>query len=424
MHAAVAAVIFVATLIAIVVRPRGISEAWAASVGAVLMIVTASVSPASALQAVASEWNLFLFFLGLMLTAAVADMAGFFDWAADLAVLSARGSGRRLLFNVLVLGAVITAFLSNDATAVILTPIVYAIATRLRMAVMPYLFAVAFMANSASMTLPISNPINILVGDRLRAPLLEYESHLLPASLAAIAVTVVAFMVMFRRATASTFDSEAARKGIRGSRPFFAMTLAGLAVLALAYIIGAASLWPLGVIATGGGLVLLGVAAINRGLSRDHLRAHVSPSLFVYIAALFILVRAVEDAGITGALMANLVSRAADAGTAVAVALLGSGLLSNAVNNLPGVLVFVSGAEAGGVPRTLQEPFLFGALAGADLGPNLTPVGALSTMLWLAIVRRRGVEVTAWDFMRIGLVVAPLTILAALLLIALSFRSP
>ena len=424
MHAVVAAVIFTATLTAIVVRPRGITEAWAASVGAVLMLVTASVSPVSALLAVASEWNLFLFFLGLMLTAAVADMAGFFDWAADLAVASAGGSGRRLLFNVLVLGALITTFLSNDATAVILTPIVYAIVSRLRLSVMPYLLAVAFMANSASMTLPISNPINILVGDRLRAPLVEYESHLLAASLAAIAITVVAFMLIFRRATAPSFDSEAARKGIRGSKGFFAMTLAGLAILALAYIVGAASLWPLGVIATAGGLLLLGIAAINRGLSREHMRAHITPSLFVYIAALFILVRAVEDAGITEALMANLVSRAADAGTAVGVALIGSALLSNAVNNLPGVLVFVSGAQAGGVPPTLQEPFLFGALAGADLGPNLTPVGALSTMLWLAIVRRRGVEVSAWDFIRIGLIVAPLTLLAALVFIALSYGTP
>ncbi|TMC32884.1 MAG: hypothetical protein E6J28_14520, partial [Chloroflexi bacterium] len=130
------------------------------------------------------------------------------------------------------------------------------------------------------------------------------------------------------------------------------MTVIGLAVLAFAYIAGAASLWPLGVIAVAGGLALIGIAAVNRGLSREHLRAHVSPSLFVYIAGLFILVRGIEDAGITGALMAQLVSHAAEAGTAVAVGLFGSALLSNAVNNLPGVLVFVSGAEAGGVAPT------------------------------------------------------------------------
>src|SRR5919204_5314556 len=107
-------------------------------------------------------------------------MAGFFDWAADLAVRAAAGSGRRLLFNVLVLGALITTFLSNDATAVILTPVVYTIVTRLRLRVMPYLFAVSFVANAASMTLPISNPINVVTGDALKAPLAVYETHLLP----------------------------------------------------------------------------------------------------------------------------------------------------------------------------------------------------------------------------------------------------
>jgi arsenical pump membrane protein len=102
--------------------------------------------------------------------------------------------------------------------------------------------------------------------------------------------------------------------------------------------------------------------------------------------------------------------------------LVGTAVASNLINNLPGILIFISGAQAGGVPPGLHEPFLFGALAGADLGPNLTPVGALSTMLWLVIVRRRGVEVSAWDFLRLGAIIAPLTLIAACLLVAASFR--
>jgi len=129
MHVALAAVIFAATLIAIVTRPRRIGEAWSALTGASLMLVTGAVNVGSALAAIGAEWNLFLFFLGLMLIAAVADMAGFFDWAAALAAAAAGGSGRRLLFNVVILGAVITMFLSNDAAAIILTPVVYTMRT-------------------------------------------------------------------------------------------------------------------------------------------------------------------------------------------------------------------------------------------------------------------------------------------------------
>jgi len=424
MHGALAALIFVATLIAIVTRPRRIGEAWSAAAGAVLMLLTASVSLGSALAAIGAEWNLFLFFFGLMLTAAVADMAGFFDWAASLAAAAARGSGRRLLFNVFVLGAVITTFLSNDATAIILTPVVYSITTRLRLRVMPYLFAVTFVANAASMTLPISNPINVLTGDQLRAPLAMYESHLLAASIASIGISLAIFMAVFWRTTGRRFDFNwrSAIAAATADRTFFRLVIAGLGLLALAYVIGSALLLPLGVIAVAGGGGLLALATARHRVSREHLRAHVSPALFVYIAALFVLVRGVQDAGFTAALVSGAVAHATDSASAVVAGLLGSAVTSNLVNNLPGILIFLSGAQAGGVPADLRTPFLFGALAGADLGPNLTPVGALSTMLWLVIVRRRGVEVSAWDFLRLGALVAPLTLIAAAVLIATSFR--
>ncbi len=424
MHGAFAAVIFAATLIAIVTRPGRIGEAWSALAGALLMLVTGAVNVGSALAAIGAEWNLFLFFLGLMLTAAVADMAGFFDWAAALAAAAARGSGRWLLFNVFILGAVITTFLSNDATAIILTPVVYTMATRLRLRVMPYLFAVSFVANAASMTLPISNPINVLTGDHLRAPLGVYESHLLAASLASTAICIGVFMAVFWRATGRRFefDLQAALTTVATDRAFFRLVIAGLGLLALAYVIGSALLLPLGVIAVAGGGGLLAIAALHRRVSREDLRAHVSPTLFVYIAALFVLVRGVQDAGITAALVAGAVVHASDSANAVVSGLVGSAVTSNLVNNLPSILVFISGAQAGGVPEVLRAPFLFGALAGADLGPNLTPVGALSTMLWLVIVRRRGLEVSAWDFLRLGALVAPLTLIAAGALIVMSFR--
>jgi arsenical pump membrane protein len=176
------------------------------------------------------------------------------------------------------------------------------------------------------------------------------------------------------------------------------------------------------VVAIGGAGVLLAIALARRRLSPAHIRAHVSPALLVYVAGLFVMVRGAQDAGITGSLVASAAAAAQDPSRAVISGLLGSATLSNVVNNLPGVLVFVSGAQAGGVAAALQLPFLFGTLAGADLGPNLTPVGSLSTMLWLVIVRRRGVEVSTWDFLRLGAVIAPLTLIASGLLIAASFR--
>jgi arsenical pump membrane protein len=424
MRTALAGGILLLALLLIVIRPWRISEAWWAAGGAVLMILTGAITPSNAALAVINEWNLFLFFAGLMVIAAVADMARFFDWAAALATAAARGSGRRLLLSVFVLGAIVTTFLSNDAAVIILTPVVYGIVTRLRLRVMPFLFAVNLMANAASMTLPISNPINVLTGERLHASLGVYLQHLLPSSIAAIAITIAVLMTIFWRSVHHdfVFDWRAAVATASADRGFFFPVLAALGVLALAYIAGSALLWPLGVIAVCGAAVLLVIAAARRRLIREHLQANVSPAVLVYVAGLFVMVHGAQDAGITTALVSSATAEAQDASRSVIAGLLGSAVLSNVVNNLPGVLVFVSGAQSGGVTSGLQAPFLFGALAGADLGPNLTPVGSLSTMLWLVIVRRRGVEVSVFDFLRLGAVVAPLTLIAAGLLIAATFR--
>ncbi len=231
-------------------------------------------------------------------------------------------------------------------------------------------------------------------------------------------------MAAFWRTTGRpfVFDWRSAISAAVIDRTFFRLVLVCLVLLAIAYVIGSALLLPLGVIAVAGGGGLLAVAAVRQRVSGEHLRAHVSPTLFVYVAGLLVLVRGVQDAGITAALVSGAVAHATDSASAVVAGLLGSAVTSNLVNNLPGVLIFISGAQAGGVPPGLRTPFLFGALAGADLGPNLTPVGALSTMLWLVIVRRRGVVVSTWDFLRLGALVAPLTLIAAGLLIAASFR--
>ncbi len=424
MRTALTGGIFALALLLIVVRPWHVSEAWWAGAGAVAMVATGAVSLTSAANAIAGEWNLFLFLTGLMVTAAVADMARFFDASAALATAASRGSGRRLLLSVLVLAAVVTTFLSNDAAVIILTPVVYGIVTRLRLRVMPYLFAVSLTANAASMTLPISNPINVLVGDRTHAPLGTYEQHLFLASIASVGIAVGVLMGLFWRSVGHTFtfDWRAAVKVAIVDRSFFLPVVAALAALGIAYIVGSALLWPLGVVAICGAALLLAIALARRRVSRAHLSAHVSPALLVYVAGLFVMVRGAQELGITSALVSSAAAAAQDPARAVVAGLLGSAALSNAVNNLPGVLVFVSGAQAGGVSAALQMPFLFGALAGADLGPNLTPVGSLSTMLWLVIVRRRGVEVSTWDFLRLGAVIAPLTLIASGLLIAASFR--
>ncbi|PZR97728.1 MAG: arsenic transporter [Candidatus Nephthysia bennettiae] len=418
-----AGTIFLVAMVAIITRPRGLNESLSASVGAGAMLVFGVLGAGPAAATLVSEWNLFLFFAGLMLISGLADAAGFFDAAGALAVAVAGGSGRRLLLAVFAAGALITTFLSNDATALILTPVVYAVATRLRLPPLPYLFATTFVADTASMTLPVSNPINILVSDRLHIGLGAYAGHLLLASLAVIALNAAIFQLVFRRQLGGGYraDWRLMLGEAVPDRRLFRLTCGGLAVTGAAYVVGSALRLPLGPVALGGAALLMGLALVAGNLRPDRVRHHVSLTLFIYVAGLLLLVRGVEEAGLTGAVVGWLTGQAGDPLRAVGAGLAGGAIGANLVNNVPATLVLLSGSGSGHLAPGLGVPFLLGGLAGADLGPNLTPVGSLSTMLWLIIVRRHGVEVSTLDYLKLGAAVTPLLLLTAGLLIAATF---
>ncbi|MDQ6710090.1 MAG: SLC13 family permease [Candidatus Dormibacteraeota bacterium] len=419
-----AGLIFAATLVLVVTRPKKLSEAISAGAGALLMIVTFTVPLPAAVQAIVAQWNVFLFFFGMMLIAAIADLAGFFDWAGTLAAALSRGSGRLLLLNVFLVGTLISTFLSNDATALILTPVVYAIVTRLGLPVLPYLFATTFIADTASMMLPISNPINILMIERVKPSLGGYESHLLLASFLVIAINVAVFAFVFRRSTERTFqfDWRSALKEAVPDPRFFRSAGVGLAVIVVLYLAASAERWPLGAVATAGGLGLALIARIHGRLALSRVRHHVSGSLFLFIAGLFILVRGVEDTGLTAALVGDLAGLVHGPVTAAMVGIAGTAIGANLINNVPMMLVVLSGLPGTHLSAGAQQPFVFGALVGADLGPNLTPVGSLSTMLWLLIVRRHGIDVSTLDYLRLGALVTPGMLLGAAVALALTFR--
>ncbi|MDQ6920879.1 MAG: SLC13 family permease [Candidatus Dormibacteraeota bacterium] len=416
--------IFLVTIAAVIMRPRRLNEAASTALGALVMVVTGVVGLGPALAALASEWNLFLFFAGLMLISGLAEAAGFFDAAGALAVAAAGGSGRRLLLTVFAAGAVVTTFLSNDATALILTPVVYAVATRLRLPPLPYLFATTFIADTASMTLPVSNPINILISDRVGLGLSGYAGHLLIASLAVIALNAAVFQLVFRADAGRHFhaDWRAMLQEAIPDRRLFRLTCVGLAVTAAAYIAASAAHLPLGPVALGGAALLAGLAIARRNLGAARVRQHVSLPLFVYVAGLLVLVRGVEEAGLTGVLVGWLTAQAGDPVRALGAGLAGGAVGANLINNVPATLVLLSGSGSGHLAAGLRLPFALGILAGADLGPNLTPVGSLSTMLWLLIVRRHGVEVSTLDYLKLGAIVTPGLLLAAGILIAATFR--
>lgn len=401
------------TILGVLWRPGGIREVWWAASGALLLVAFRLLPLADAGRAAWSGKDVYLFLTGMMLLADMARRQGLFDWIAASAARASRGSPRRLFLLVYLAGVVVTALLSNDATAVVLTPAVLAVVRQAKAKPMPYLFICALVANAASFLLPISNPANLVVfGDRL--PGLPQWLHwfLLPA-IVSVLVTFVALRFLWRaelreRLGPLTESPRLSRGGI--------VTAFGLFFSIGALLTASAFEVPLGAPTCAAAFVVLLIVTAMTSL--DELRAtlsEVSWSILPLVAALFAIVEALKNAGalhLTAAALSRVATLAAP--WSAVTAAWGTAILANLVNNLPAGLIGSSGLQASGVSTILRRAVLI----GIDLGPSIAITGSLSTILWLTALRKENIEVTGATFIRVGvLVTLPSLTLATLALL-------
>lgn len=419
-------IIAVFTLVGIMLRPFKLDEARIALGGAALLLLLGLIAPLDALTVLLGDWNIFFFFLGMMTLSAMADAAGLFDWLAAKAAGLSAGSSRRLLLNTFLLGCLISMILSNDATALILTPIVYTLVTRLRLPVLPFMFACTFIADTASFLLPVSNPINIIVLTTFRLDLWTYLRLLLLPALVVISINIAAFFLLYRRQLRGTFDGKRLASASAAIRhpAYFRYTCAVLLLVAVSYIIASALQFPLSIVAvSGAALLLAGALAWKQTTIRDTSK-HISWSIFGFIAGMFIIVRAVELTNIT-ALFGQLLLHLSGGSSfgAVMVGTAGASLGTNLINNVPMAVVLTSALQSvQHAPAATRLGFISATILGCDLGPNLTTVGSLATVLWLLILRRRNIDVSGLDYFKVGVVITPLMLVCGALTIWILLR--
>jgi arsenical pump membrane protein len=392
----------------VIVRPWRIAEAVWAVAGAAALTALGLLPVRDALGAVLRGTDVYLFLIGMMLLAEIARREGLFDAAAAFAVNRAAGSPRRLLLLVYAVGVVVTAFLSNDATAVVLTPAVYAAARKARTDPLPHLFACAMVANAASFILPISNPANLVLYDGHMPPLGAWMAGFALPSLVAVVATYLALLWAEHSRLGGACERQAAQPRLgRGALT----ALIGLGLTALVLMAVSAFNWPLGApTALMGGLTVAAVLLRERSSPLPVLKA-VSWGVLPLVAGLFVLVQALDRTGVVAALAAALqhVLRAspslASAGAGGIIA-----LACNLMNNLPAGMIAGAAATQAHAPPLVID----GLLIGVDLGPNLSVTGSLATILWLTAIRREGGDVGFWRFLKTGAVVAPPALLLAL----------
>ena len=397
------------SILLMLIRPRGIPEVYWVGGGAALLVLLRLVPLRLAGKAVAEGLDVYLFLTGMMLLSELAREHGVFEWVSSAAVLGARGSCARLFTLVYGIGTLVTIFMSNDATAVVLTPAILTAVRKAKVPPLPYLFVCALIANAASFVLPISNPANLVVFHAGGMPPLGrwLLSFGLP-SLLSIGTTYVVLRLLFRKDLCGRLESSADKSPLPVEGK---LVLAGLAVT-IAVLLTASTLKKnLGLPTCLAALAITAAVSIKAKSNPFGLSKEISWGTLGLVAGLFVLVDAMESIGalrLTGAWLAwaqrlPIVAGTYVTGLAVAVA-------NNLVNNLP------LGLIAGG---TLQAAHTGGLLAnavliGVDLGPNLSVTGSLATILWLLALRKEKLDVSFFDFLRVGAVAMPAALLLSL----------
>ena len=411
----------VLTLVGIMTRPFRWTEAHIAIGGAAALLVLGLIHPGDAARTLLRDWNTFLFFLGMMGISTLAESAGIFDWLAVQAARLAARSAKRLFLNVFLLGTAISMIFSNDATALILTPVVYVLVTRLRLPVLPYMFACTFIADTASFLLPISNPINIIVMSRFPMPLSMFMRLLFVPCVVVILINYGIFFLLYRTQLKGSFQMErlpTSEETVKHRR-YFRYTLCVLALVAPCYIVASTRQFPLAIVAVGGALLLLAGAIFWKRTTWSDAALGISWSIFGFIAGMFIVVRAIEDTGLTSKFGKLLLHASHNTGFgAVMVGTFGSALGTNLINNVPMAVVMNASLEKmQSAAPVVRNGFIAATMFGCDLGPNLTTVGSLATILWLLILRERDVEISGLDYFKVGVIVTPVMLMIGALTI-------
>src|ERR1700730_12832424 len=393
----------------VIARPWNVPEFVWAIAGAAMLVMLNLLPWQEAVAAVGRGTDVYLFLIGMMLLSEVARKEGLFDWLAIQAVRHARGSAKRLFLIIYVVGALVTVLLSNDATAVVMTPAVYAATRTAQVEPLPYLFICAFIANAASFVLPIGNPANLVVFGGQMPALSEWLRYFAGPSFVAILATYVALRLTQRAA----LDAKvAAIKGVSPLTLGGKLAATGIALTVVVLLSASAFGRPLGLPTFCAGASLTAIVLVIARQSPLPILKNISWGVLPLVAGLFVLVAGLHQTVVLSALARNLHDAAAASPQAaswlpgVVVA-----LCPHLLNNLPIGLIAAATSHAARVPAHVAGAILI----GVDLGPNLSVTGSLATILWLIALGREGAHVAALSMLKLGLIVMPPVLMLSLL---------
>ncbi|MBS0970836.1 arsenic transporter [Nissabacter archeti] len=405
-----AGAIFVLTLVLVIWQPKGLSIGWSAVIGAALALLAGVVHPGDIPAVWQIVWNATATFIAVIIISLLLDECGFFEWAALHVSRWGGGKGRLLFTYIILLGAAVAALFANDGAALILTPIVIAMLLALGFspsATLAFVMAAGFIADTSSLPLIVSNLVNIVTADFFKLGFSEYASVMVPVNIASVAATLSMLHLFFRKDIPAGYDLaklKAPREAIRDIRTFKTGWLVLLLLLA-----GFFGLEPLGVpvslVAAVAAFILWLVARKGQVIDTNKVLKGAPWQIVIFSLGMYLVVYGLRNAGLTDYLSAAL-NRFAEHG--VWGATLGTGFLtaflSSVMNNMPTVLVGALSIDGSTAQGMVKEAMIYANIIGCDLGPKITPIGSLATLLWLHVLAQKNITVGWGYYFRVGIV--------------------